>query len=85
MTQFVYHGVVFDAPMQMSDSGPGLVRELELGEGTTVITIECLETWREFTRMEPEVWVEDCADDPEFVASAIESAEYDQNMEVDRW
>ena len=84
MTQFSYHGIVFDAPVRYSDSGPGLRVELELGEGTTVVEVDCMETWRDFTDEAPEVWVDGCADDLEFVARAIESAEIDQD-EVDPW
>ena len=57
---------------------------INVPEGTTVVEVDCMETWRDFTDEAPEVWVDGCADDPEFVARAIESEEIDQD-EVDPW
>lgn len=79
MTQFSYHGIVFDAPVRYSDSGPGLRVELEVGDGTTIVEVECLETWQDFSKLTPEDYLDQAADDPRFVEMAIEAAEYDRD------
>lgn len=79
MTQFGYHGVVFDVSVRYSPSGPGLRVELEVGEDIQVVEVECAETWRDFSELTPEDYTDHAADDPRFVEAAIEAAEYDRD------
>jgi len=79
MNLFSYHGVVFDAPVRYSPSGPGLHVELEVGEDIEVVEIECLKTWYDFSKLTPEDYLDKAADDPRFVERAIEAAEYDRD------
>ena len=79
MTEFNYHGVIFRAPVYMTSGGPGLEPHLTIGETIEIVEIESLETWLDFSKLMPDDYLQKAADDPQFVESAIEAAEYDRD------
>lgn len=79
MTEFGYHGAVFRVFVYMTSGGPGLTPELTISENIEVVEVECLETWQDFSKLTPEDYLDQAADDPRFVEMAIEAAEYDRD------
>ena len=81
MTEFNYHGVIFRVPVYMTSGGPGLEPHLTIGENIEIVEIESLDTWlaSSGSNLLPDDYIQKAADDPYFVESAIEAAEYDRD------